>query len=83
MLLLDVSSSMGWDHPYGFNQPRHVDVVHNILRRSIGLMANRDPFPEQGGEGVETVCFNTYGYSLGKLNWENFEEKWRQISNVS
>jgi hypothetical protein len=34
MILLDVSSSMGWDHR-GFDQPRHVDVVHNILRRAI------------------------------------------------
>lgn len=89
MLLLDVSSSMGWDHPYGFQQPRHVDVVHNILRRSIPLMEIRDSYSsdqdQNGGggmAGVETICFNNYGHTLGKLNYNNFESKWSQIQNL-
>lgn len=40
MVLLDVSSSMGWEHQ-GFDQPRHVDVVHNILRRAVHHVRRR------------------------------------------
>jgi len=79
MILLDVSSSMGWDHR-GFDQPRHVDVVHNILRRAIFHMEMRDRFPDpQGHRGVETVIFNSQGYQVGKIGPGNFEQKWGTI----
>ncbi|KAI5480926.1 hypothetical protein MNV49_006736 [Pseudohyphozyma bogoriensis] len=105
MILIDVSSSMGWDHPFGFAQPRHVEVVHNILKRAIHHMEVRDSYASNGGAGVETVCFNSTGFSLGKvgsriprirdptlilphprapkqMNYSNFENKWRMISNL-
>lgn len=68
MALIDVSSSMGWDHPMGFSQPRHVDVVHNLFRRAIHHMETRDSYADEGGAGVETVCFNSNGYKMGKVS---------------
>lgn len=46
-------------------------------------MEVRDAYAVDGGAGVETICFNTYGHNLGKINWNNFERKWQEISNVS
>jgi hypothetical protein len=86
MILLDVSSSMGWDHD-GFDQPRHVDVVHNILRRAINHMEVKKRYPdlpylEDVNCGVETVMFNSYGYRVGKINATNFEARWTEIRNA-
>jgi len=82
MILLDVSSSMGWEHR-GFDQPRHVDVVHNILRRAINHMGTRDRYPDpRGNRGVETVMFNSFGYRVGKISPANFDSQWRKIRDA-
>lgn len=79
MILLDVSASMGWDH-LGFDQPRHINVVHNILRRAINHMETRDQFPDPNGHrGVETVMFNSSAMRLGKIDHLNFEQQWATI----
>ncbi|KAF7982305.1 hypothetical protein HWV62_28984 [Athelia sp. TMB] len=81
MVLLDGSSSMGWDHD-GFDQPRHIDVVHNILRRAVNHMEIRDRYPDpQGHRGVETVIFNTTAERLGKIGPSNFESQWGKIQH--
>lgn len=45
-------------------------------------MEVRDSYANQGGAGVETVTFNNFAVSLGKINFNNFEAKWQQIEQL-
>ncbi|CAD6582759.1 MAG: hypothetical protein TREMPRED_003380 [Tremellales sp. Tagirdzhanova-0007] len=81
MIMIDVSGSMGFEHyQSGFEQPRHIDVVHSILGRAMHHTTPRDHYhaPDEEG-GIRTVLFNSYGRDIGKLNVHNFPNKWGEI----
>ena len=68
---------MGFEHyQSGFEQPRHIDVVHSILGRAMHHTTPRDHYhaPDEEG-GIRTVLFNSYGRDIGKLNVHNFPNK--------
>ncbi|KAJ3016655.1 hypothetical protein HKX48_003932 [Thoreauomyces humboldtii] len=82
MILMDCSGSMGREH-LGVDQPKHIDVVHNVLFRAIHHMETRDAFPDQSGvRGVETVLFNSSAIGIGKVNHENFVDQWPRIRRM-
>jgi hypothetical protein len=121
MILIDVSSSMGWVHPYGESHGiLRDDDAHKVCRsqdsrnpststsyttsssvRSItwrfeththhlaveesvrpNFLALVNLVADIFSLGLETICFNSYGHKLGKINWNNFDSKWAKISDV-
>lgn len=81
-LLLTDARSMGWDHYRdGFEQPRHIDVVHSILGRAVHHTTPRDHYAAGGEAGIGVVTFSTYGRYVGKLSERNFPTMWSDIQN--
>jgi hypothetical protein len=76
-------SSMGFDHARsGFEQPRHIDVVHSILGRAMHFTTPRDHYHADKAEGgIDVITFNSYAKHVGKLNEHNFAQKWREIES--
>ncbi|ORY07312.1 hypothetical protein K493DRAFT_202225 [Basidiobolus meristosporus CBS 931.73] len=87
MLLIDVSSSMGWDPHHGIpgldriirfhDQPPNVRLVEHLVHRVLNHMVPRTQRQHPDQVGIDTVTFSSTGHYIGQLSAQNFERDWK------